>query len=270
MDRPTPAPRPPSGTAPRPTAGNPRWLPWVDVAAIAAWGALMLKYWLSGRLYLLIHPAYRWLTIAAGFGLLFLAGFRAFTLLAAQRHSSISGPLSAQHVNNLPHGFSTGLLLIVAIAGFLIPPRAFTSEMAAQRGINDFATLTRVQPQAFRGAMRPEERGIIDWVRTLNVYPEPDAYSGQAVNLQGFVVYPPDLPTNYLWISRFVITCCAADVYPVGLPVKLQGDRTQYPKDTWLEIQGQMATETVNNKRKLVILPKTIQTIPEPANPYDY
>lgn len=31
-------------------------LPWLEVLALAAWGVLMLKYWLTGKLNLLIHP----------------------------------------------------------------------------------------------------------------------------------------------------------------------------------------------------------------------
>ncbi|MFM8009306.1 MAG: TIGR03943 family protein, partial [Dolichospermum sp.] len=31
-----------------------KFIPWLDVVAIAAWGILMLKYWLTGKLYLLI------------------------------------------------------------------------------------------------------------------------------------------------------------------------------------------------------------------------
>ena len=44
-------------------------IPWLDVVAITAWGILMLKYWLTGKLYLLIHPDYFWLAISGGTGL---------------------------------------------------------------------------------------------------------------------------------------------------------------------------------------------------------
>jgi uncharacterized repeat protein (TIGR03943 family) len=67
-----------------------------------------------------------------------------------------------------------------------------------------------------------------------------------------------------------VITCCAADAYPVSLPVKLTQSRDTYKPDSWLEIEGQMITESLAGKRQLVIEAKSIKGIDEPKNPYDY
>jgi uncharacterized repeat protein (TIGR03943 family) len=240
--------------------------PWIDILAIAAWGGLFLQYWLTGKLYLLIHPNYMGLTVVAGIALLGLAFWRGISLLQRSRNRDNSG----QHLTLLPKGWSSTLLLITAILGLLITPRAFASQTAIQRGVADAPTLTRVKPQAFRGSSKSEDKSIIDWSRTLALYPEPDAYMGQKAKVQGFVIYPENLPKQYLLISRFVITCCAADVYPVSLPVKLAKTRDEYKPDTWLEIEGQMITETLSNKRQLAIAATSIKPIPEPQNPYDY
>jgi uncharacterized repeat protein (TIGR03943 family) len=162
------------------------------------------------------------------------------------------------------------LLLATAIVGLVISPRAFASQTAFQRGVGDGTVATRVKPQAFRASTNSEDKSIVDWVRTLTVYPEPDAYTGQKVKVQGFVIYPPDLPADYLLVSRFVITCCAADVYPVSLPVKLTTSRDNYKPDTWLEIEGTMVTKELAGKRQLAIAAKSLKSIPEPKNPYDY
>lgn len=249
----------------------PLW-PLLDVLAITAWGILLLKYWLTGKLNVLIHPNYTWLAIAGGIGLLVLGGLKAFTLVqqVSRPQSDRVSSASVQHITLFPPGWSSTLLLLTAIAGFLITPRAFASQTAIQRGVTDAITMTRAQPQEFRATTRSETRSIIDWIRTLNVYPEPDAYTGQKVKVQGFVIHAPELPEQYFLISRFVITCCAADVYPVGLPVKLKESRKDYPADMWLEIEGQMITEELAGKRQLTIQPKLIKQIPEPKNPYDY
>jgi uncharacterized repeat protein (TIGR03943 family) len=241
--------------------------PWLDVLAIAAWGVLLLKYWLTGKLYLLIHPNYTWLTVVTGISLLLLAGWRALGILK-QPDNFVDR--SSSHLSLLPRGWGSTLLLTVAIVGLVITPRAFASQTAIQRGVADAPTLTRVKPQAFRGSSNTHDKSIIDWVRTLTVYPEPDAYTGQRAKVQGFVVYPSNMSDQYLLISRFVITCCAADVYPVSLPVKLKENRNAYKPDTWLEIEGQMITETLGGKRQLAIAATSIKPIPEPKNPYDY
>jgi uncharacterized repeat protein (TIGR03943 family) len=246
------------------------WL-WLDVLAIAAWGILFLKYWATGKLNLLIHPNYLWLTIVAGVVLLALAGLKTKNLLAKRQKSSrINVAPAQQHITLLPPGWSTMLLLVAAILGLVISPKAFASDTAIQRGVTDSLTLTRTRPQAFRASTRSEDKSLIDWIRTLSVYPEPDAYMGQKAKVQGFVIHSKELPEQYLLISRFVITCCAADVYPVSLPVKLTQDRSAYKPDTWLEVEGEMTTETLLGKRQLTIAAKSLKPIPEPKNPYEY
>jgi uncharacterized repeat protein (TIGR03943 family) len=245
------------------------FLPWVDVLAIAAWGFLFLKYWVTGKLFLLIHPSYTILTVVSGFALLVVAALRAFVLLRQPRRS-VSSQSATQHLSLFPPGWASLLLLGTAILGLLITPRAFASETAVDRGVADTLSVTRGKPQEFRASSKSEERSLIEWIRTLTVYPEPDAYTGQKVKVTGFVIYPPNLADQYLLISRFIITCCAADAYPVSLPVKLTASRDAYKPDSWLEIEGQMITETLAGKRQLVIEAKSLKPIEEPKNPYDY
>lgn len=48
----------------------------LDTAMVALWGVLLLKYWLTGELRLLVHPRYFWIIISAGIFLLLIAGFK--------------------------------------------------------------------------------------------------------------------------------------------------------------------------------------------------
>jgi uncharacterized repeat protein (TIGR03943 family) len=67
-----------------------------------------------------------------------------------------------------------------------------------------------------------------------------------------------------------VLTCCAADAYPVGLPVELPSGTDRPKPDTWLEVTGSMTTQTLDNKRQLVIGEATLTEIPQPRTPYEY
>lgn len=237
---------------------------WLTVAAMGAWGALLLQFWISGRLGILIHPNYFALTIGAGFFMIIVGILQGLKLWRQPKG------LRVQHFSLLsPQGLSL-ILLISALVGFTVPLRPFASQTAIQRGLQDTKVVTRASPQSFRAQSDPESRSLLDWVRTLDVYPEPDAYQGQKVNVDGFVVYPEDLPDEYLTLVRFAITCCAADAYPVGLPVKLQQPRQAYPVDQWFTVKGQMQTETLNDRRQLVIVADSLDPIPEPKNPYSY
>lgn len=245
-----------------------RLSPWLDVLAIGSWGILLLKLWLFGQLSLLIHPNYFWLTVMAGFILVAIAALEARQVRQRRRYEN--SKQTAQHVTLLLPGWSSSLLLITALLGFVITPQPFASDTAIHRGVNDGLSATRSVPQSFKSNKSSEERSLIEWTRTLNVYPEPDTYAGQKAKVQGFVVYPKDLPEQYFLISRFVITCCAADVYPVSLPVKVSQGRSAYPRDQWLEVEGQMSTEEINGKRILAIQPSKLTPIPAPQNPYEY
>lgn len=243
----------------------PKILPWLDVLAIGAWGILMLKYRVTGKLNLLIHPDYFWLVVIASIALLFLAGFKAQQLLKRRKRHEI--PVE-QHITVFPPGWSSSLLLISALLGFIITPQVFASESAMNRSVTELLGPTRSQPQAFRSTRRPEERTLVEWVRTLNVYPEPDTYTGQKAKVRGFVLRPSDMGKDHFLLSQFVITCCAADAYPIGLPVKVKENSDQYPPDTWLEIEGKMTTTEFAGKRHVTIDPTSIKKIEQPKNPY--
>ncbi|AFY41966.1 TIGR03943 family protein [Nostoc sp. PCC 7107] len=242
-------------------------IPWLDVLAITAWGILMLKYWLTGKLNLLIHPNYFGLVVVAGIGLIIVGLFKMQELWQRRRRDIVP---NVQHMTLFPPGWGGALLLTAAILGFIFTPQVFASDKALNRGVNDLLGTSRIKPQAFRASIRPEERSLVDWVRTLNVYPEPDAYTGQQAKVQGFVIRPPDLSKEYMFLAKFVLSCCAADAYPVGLPVKLSANQEQYAPDTWLEVEGQMATDNLSGKRQLTIVANSVKKIPQPQNPYSY
>lgn len=244
--------------------------PIIDILAIIGWGSLLLRYWLTGQLKLLIHPNYFILVFLTSLLLLALGITKLWFFLKELKGKKQENNDNIEHITVLPQNFGSGILLITALLGIFIKPTVLTSQMALQRGVNDTLPVTRVETQSFRANIKPEDRTLLDWIRTLNAYPEPDAYSGQPVKFTGFVIHKDHLPENYLIISRFVLTCCAVDAYSIGLPVKLDQSRNFYAPDTWLDLEGEMITETIDGKRQLVIQAKIAKIIPTPDDPYSY
>ncbi len=283
------SPRQKQSKSPGPARGSFR-LPWrdlLDVLAIGTWSAMLFRYWFSGKLLLLLHPDYAWLSNTAAVVLGVMAVYKLISVLkswigfskekrsAAQAKRAIANKASDDgHVSLLPKNWSSLILLGVAVFGLIYSPAAFASQTATQRGITDTLTLTRAQPQQFVRAAKPEDRSVIDWIRIVSVYPEPDEYTDEPVDLEGFVVYPETWPRGYVMVSRFVLTCCAADAYPVGLPVKLPESQLSngqpYPVDSWLAVSGRMVTDTLDGRRQVAIAPTEIRTIEAPRNPYEY
>lgn len=252
-----------------------KFIPWLEVIAVLTWATLVLKYSVTGQYKLLIHPNYFLLVFGSSICLLLLGLLRALSLINFPKIPTDN----SEHITLFPPGFGSFLLLVIAITGWFIPPTVLTSTTALQRGVTNTLPATHAQPQAFIAETKPEERSLIDWVRTLNAYPEPDAYQGQPVNITGFVVDLPELPDNYLLLSRFIITCCAVDASPIGIPIQLDNIQEKYSPDTWLEVQGKMTTATlairdrtdqIREKRQLVVEVTSTKVIPTPADPYEY
>ena len=260
-----------------------RLIQFLNNLAVLCWGVLLLKYAITGQYKLLIHPNYFYLMLGTSILLLMIGLLKIPQLLK----TTIQATDSEQHLTIFPPGIGGSLLLITAIAGLLIPPTVLASQIALQRGMTEILPPTLYQPQAFVTETKPEERSLIDWVRTLNAYPEPDAYAGQPAKITGFVIHIPELPDNYLLLSRFILTCCAVDAYPVFIPIELTTSKQQYPPDTWLEIEGTMTThtlkirdrqsssqsdrsDTLQEKRRLVLKASKINPIPTPTDPYSY
>jgi uncharacterized repeat protein (TIGR03943 family) len=238
---------------------------WIDAAAVTAWGILLLRYWQNGALNILIHPSYFGLTVATAVALLVIGLCKIYQLIRWPNQI----PPRTGHVSLLPEGWTTGVLLGTAIVGLLVTPKLFTSYTAVQRGVQESTVSTRVNVSSFRSQVKPEQRSLVDWVRTLAAYPEPDTYADQKVKIDGFVVESPQLGANHVLLSRFVLTCCAADVYPVALPVQLPAGAS-FKKDQWLQVSGKMAAKQLDGKRQLVVIANTAQPIPVPEKPYEY
>ena len=253
----------------------------LDFIAIFSWSLLLFKYWFTGQLNLLIHPNYFLLVFVTSIILFLLAIGKLFLIINNYRSQSQWSTTNntGQQTTLLPKGWASSLLLVVAIAGLVINPKVLSSQAATQRGLSDSLPPTTLQTQSFLTSTPPEKRSLIEWVRTLNVYPEPDSYTNQPANITGFVIHLSQLPENYIYLSRFVLTCCAVDAYPVGIIVELPTSRSQFPTDSWLNVKGVMKTETLapldpkstkTQQRQLVLQGVEIKTIPTPKNPYSY
>lgn len=241
----------------------------LDVLAILAWGILLISYWFNGQLLLLIHPNYFGLALGTGIILLILGIWQILPASRRKLNNSKSRP-NPTNLSTFPTGWGSALLLFTAILGLVIGPNFLSSKTALHRGVRDSLPLTQAQVQHFQVNSNPEQRSLIEWVRTLNAYPEPDAYDGQPVNVTGFIIHDPQLPDNYLLVARFIITCCAVDAYSVVLPVELSASRVSYPPDSWITVKGVMSSQELTGERKLVIKPTAITPTPTPKDPYGY
>lgn len=82
---------------------------------------------------------------------------------------------------------------------------------------------------------------------------------GLEVDLVGFVHHEPDSAGTFL-LTRFYVSCCAADALPYSVPV-MGADQTD---DEWLRVRGHMVVSADG----LIVEADSIEPIPEPDDPY--
>ncbi|GAB2738490.1 TIGR03943 family putative permease subunit [Sinomonas soli] len=241
--------------------------------------AVAATLWLSatGRLGLYINPGYApFATVMAAIGGVLAVAAFALLPAAAPRPAAPEGrgrregapaPGPGQAVGRFR---AAGSLLVVAAAvvGLLVlPPRTLTSAAASQRSLNVSGTLSRAQTANLE-SRDPADYTVRDWASLLR-YDTDGNLVGKSATLTGFVTPDRADPANVFFITRFVISCCAVDAQPVGVPVYLPGWQKQYSADAWITATGTFY-ESPNPAKgtSTVITADQITHTAQPAQPY--
>jgi uncharacterized repeat protein (TIGR03943 family) len=228
------------------------------------YGVYLLYAYASGALYFYIHPIYIIPAVVTG------AVILALVLTTSVRRPSAAAEHDASEQDREPLSpLTLALLVVPLVLGFLLPPKPLGLATAAQRGI-DAAPLGRLDDVAeFRVEQRPETYSIKDWVKAMQVDPEPSRHAGRPVQVSGFVYRDKRYPEDVFFVSRFVVQCCAVDATPVGLPVRATG--AEVPEEgKWVAVEGTWEVAEVGGQRKAVVAPTSLKPIERPGQPYLY
>ena len=218
--------------------------------------------WLAAthRLSLYINPRYIVFT-----SVMTSISLAAFLAAAVMRHHD-ERPRKAR-ASTVVAGACAGVL---ALALLLIQPAALTSGTALQRGINsgglDLTTATNVT--AF-GSADYAHFTIQEWASILSQVNSAAFFQGKTARLIGFVAPAGQNDPDVFYVSRFVITCCAIDAQPVGVPVYEPGWQQSYPANSWVDLRGGfMPNPNKQSGTSVLLKPAAIVKIPEPQDPY--
>jgi uncharacterized repeat protein (TIGR03943 family) len=227
--------------------------------------------WLAftGQLGLYIHPRYFIFTVIMAV----IAGV--FVLLTFLLPSQAG---SGQH-ETPPRGAwvwvwvpANIVLIAVTAAGMLaLPPTTLTTATVSQRDINGSAT-SSVQSDAITLVGGDDSvLTVKDWAGLLRKGADETSLAGKSPTLVGFVTPDPDDPTNVFYVARFIITCCAVDAQPVGVPVYLPDWQDQLTVDEWVSVTGAFVSNPSSSSlQAIVLLPSDISSTDRPAQPYVY
>lgn len=232
---------------------------WRGVVLIGV--AVVATIWLAAgnQLVLYIHPRYIVFTIVMGAIALALV----VASVVVRTH-----PDEEQK----PHTISwvgLGVAVVVAAAMIVVPPATLSSTTASQRDIN--STSLGAETQSVEGASAAISAGftVADWSSLLRQTSDLEFYDGKPVDVVGFITADPDDPENMFYVSRFVVTCCAVDAQPVGVPVYLAGWKDSYAADEWVRATGEFGTNPSTSSTQAVALsPDALTKVEQPGEPY--
>ena len=247
----------------------PRFTRWQGIALCVA--ALVSTVWLAvtNQLILYIHPRYIVFTvIMAALGLVLVV-------------SSFRRSPAHDHDQPSPHGFrraitvvGTVLTLNLAVALVVVPPTTLTTATAEQRVINSTQVgsgARTVDSAASAPAGAFARFTVLDWSSLLRQTTDAGFYRDKAANIVGFITKDTDDPQNVFYVSRFVITCCAVDAQPVGVPVYLPNWRDRFAADQWVKVSGSFETNPSTKSQQSIALVPTVTTkVDQPSEPYLY
>lgn len=222
-------------------------------------GDLIIYYYINNKLIFFVYPFYNKLILISAIFVVFIGCFKII------KKEEISC-----HHNNLTKNLSILLLFCIAIYGFYNEPKPLSSSTALTRGISTEIDVSSNSLTSLSFLPRPEDRKLIDWVRALNMDPEPSKYIGQKVKLNGFIIIDETISSDHFYIAKFMISCCAADARPLAMLVKYDSSKLQIGNDMWIELEGTFIEEDINGQRTAVINANNIKEIPIPENPYEY
>jgi putative membrane protein len=220
----------------------------------------------SGKLSLYINMRFMPLTV---FGIAMLA---IMGMALAARLGTNSPEDDHREDSNHSHNISLSALAILTLPlliGILIPSRPLDASAASTRGMNVSAPLIRSSSQTRQFEAAADTRNILDWIRIFNSNTDLAPYLGQTAKVTGFVYHDPRLPANQFIVSRFVITCCAADASAIGMIVTWN-ESSALKESDWVEVKGPVQSSQLGGQPIPLIAASLVQSVQQPGQPYLY
>lgn len=235
---------------------------WSGVVLILVAGIATIWLSFEEKLKWYIHPRYELFSLAlATTGVLLALA----TIITLPKHNHKTSPKRYR-------SYGTAVIVIISIGMLLvIQPAALTSLTVSQRVMNSGAKATG---DARESAIL-KERGsytnftIKDWSLLLSQSSDPKQYQNKPAKVSGFITASND--ENVFFVSRFVVTCCALDARPIGVPVYSPGWRKTFAPDQWVETSGVfIANPNTNATERTVLSPDYVRPIDKEKNQYVY
>ncbi|MCB0209872.1 MAG: TIGR03943 family protein [Anaerolineae bacterium] len=242
---------------------------WKAILLIAM-GLFLFSRILSGKLFFYINERFFWLTIFAALGLLLVGiSYRYRFVDNAHQHDHHDHDHEYHHHDQLSW---IGLMLIASpiVLGLVVPPKPLGAAAMTNRDISIESLTSAAAPESNTILSKPHgEKNILDWIVEFRQASDPAALAGQEVKLVGFVYRDERFADETFMVSRFVVSCCAADAAPLGLVVNWP-DSLTLEDDQWVEVAGVLQPGEFEGETMPIVEAASVTLTDVPDQPYLY
>jgi putative membrane protein len=218
----------------------------------------------SGQLTFYINQRFVPLTI---FGMVFLALLAQTVFAEIKRSREHEHEVHDHDHDHAPAAANLWSMLVPLLIGVLIPARPLNSSALDAKGFSTNAPLVSADSSAQLFETDSEERNILDWLKLFNYERDVSRFYGQKASVIGFVYFDKALNKNQFLVSRFIVACCSADAYALGMAVNWD-EAAVLKQDSWVLVKGTVNSVTLNGVVVPLIEADSVQTVPEPEQPY--
>lgn len=163
------------------------------------------------------------------------------------------------------------IMLIPLLVGILIPARPLGSATVSSKGLTTSSPIVNSQSGDGQLVLLPEEFTIVDWVMSFYSEEDIDQYVGEQASVIGFVYFDERLPNGQFFVSRIILSCCAADGYAVAMIVDWP-NTASLKQDTWVRVRGSVEKAYFADNSQAIprIRAEMVEIVPQPDQPYLY
>lgn len=245
---------------------------WLGVGLAAALAVVTISLAVTGRLGLYINPDSTWFAVSMAVLVLVgtVASF-ALPLGAEADHDHDHGDTDAEEPAHAhprhPMAVGAGVVGGVAASGVVVlalvlPPASLSAELAMSRDVGATPLFGGADTIQLASTGDTASFGVGEWSTAFATATNPDAFDGDPVELTGFVTPAEDGGFD---LTRLVITHCVIDAQPASVPVLAAAAVPDTGQ--WVTITG---TVRSSSDGRLAIDAASVQSIPEPEDPYEY
>lgn len=108
---------------------------------------------------------------------------------------------------------------------------------------------------------------FVYWLQEINYNME--KYEGREIEITGFVFKSKEFSNNEFVPARLMMSCCTADLQPVGLLCRYDG-AAALVQDNWLKVTGVIREAEYNGQKTPAIIASKVEEAKKPDNEYVY